>query len=440
MEGNDDDECSLASKVERLQAALRAAACGDGGGEGPGCEDDGGVHCTDVAVEASPTTGYRYRCRFQLLRCCGVDGGEERYAFAVWKHGRPQAIHSPRDFTIACARIHTLMERVLEEANCKGGGDGGDGAGNEVLWQHCQAAHFHCTTTDDAMITFIYDAAIEDEGRWRHEAQRLSRKWGCHLLARSKGQRLVVGNDYVEEVLTLPPLNDDNTGGTSYPGSSRRQADTTALTTTTTTTTTSNSQSGTTARSSGAAALRIVLRQPEGAFSNPNPYICLRTMLWLRQRAALVRADVRHMLELYAGAGTYTPILGHLFDAVTTVEISTALVAAAQHNATANGVDERVRVVRAPVEAVRHIISSASHEGVTFDAVMLDPPRAGADAFTISCLGQYKHIILLSCNPLHTFPRDLRVLCRTHRIASAIALDHFPQTPHFEAAMHLIRR
>ena len=96
-------------------------------------------------------------------------------------------------------------------------------------------------------------------------------------------------------------------------------------------------------------------------------------MLWLRRQAAGIRSQVKHVLELYAGAGTYTPILGHLFDHVTTVEISTALATAARHNARANGLQDKVRVIRAPVEDVRPIVASAAHEGVCFDAVMLDP-------------------------------------------------------------------
>eukprot|EP00043_Microstomoeca_roanoka_P016177 m.164256 g.164256 ORF g.164256 m.164256 type:complete len:167 (-) comp16403_c8_seq1:27-527(-) len=163
-------------------------------------------------------------------------------------------------------------------------------------------------------------------------------------------------------------------------------------------------------------------------------------MLWLHQRAAAMRESVRHVLELYAGAGTYTPVLGHLFEHVTTVEISAALVAAARRNAEANKVQDRVTIVRAPVEECRKMVSTGEYKGHTFDAVMLDPPRSGTDHHTLHALHRYKHVILLSCNPLGTFPRDLAVLEKTHFIASAVLLDHFPQTKHFEAALHLVKR
>lgn len=452
---------SLTRKVGQLRDVLATAAVDD--------------HVR-LEVEVSPEHQYRYRCRFQLLpvrndvsvKTASTPLPCPRVALAVWEQGAPRPIE-PEDFTIACEQIQGLMRRVIAEANC-----GTDASAQAtVLWQYCQAVHFHCTTTGEAMATLIYSIPLDAE-QWTSAAIRLAQQWSCSILARSKGQKLVVGNDYVEDIFTLPPEQEEEIqegegaeegrreeggGGRGREGGRQEESGPEGgglqgdrlqpyepnstkchLTSDTLKEETADDNGRARAPEKRQPPLCIVLRQPEGAFSNPNPYILLRTMAWLRRRARAICADVSHMLELYAGAGTYTPILGHLFARVTTVEISTALANAAQYNARANAVDDNVRVLRAPVEAVRHIVASASHDGVSFDAVMLDPPRAGADAFTISCLNRYRHIILLSCNPLHTFPRDLAVLLRTHRIASAVALDHFPQTPHLEAALHLTRR
>ncbi len=75
-----------------------------------------------------------------------------------------------------------------------------------------------------------------------------------------------------------------------------------------------------------------------------------------------------------------------------------------------------------------------------FDAVVFDPPRAGAKAQT-EALAQSKvaTIVAVSCNPA-TLARDVRVLVEAGwRIASVSAIDQFLFSPHIEAVVVLKR-
>eukprot|EP01147_Barroeca_monosierra_P005695 gene5695-8989_t len=355
-----------------------------------------------LSTVPSPSKFYRFRCRFQLLP---KEENNQSFSFAIWQSGRPVEI-TPRSFTIACHHVIELMEKVLCVANEDS---------EIILWKHCQAVHFHCTTIKDAMITLIYNAPL-DKVLWTSHAQQLSKACSCSVIGRSRGTKVVIGRDFVVESFSLRSLKSEN-ASTSPLQSSRDDA--------------SNQFDD---------SLHILMRQPEGAFSNPNPYICKQTMEWIRDRAFQMCTEASAILELYAGAATYTPILANVFSSVTVVEVNASLVDAAQINITNNKVTDCVNIVHAPVEQCLHILHTRGHNGTSFDAVMLDPPRDGMDSSVRASLKHYKHILLLSCSPVQTFYKDLPVLCKTHHIASAVVLDHFPQTKHVEAGIHLISR
>ncbi len=76
------------------------------------------------------------------------------------------------------------------------------------------------------------------------------------------------------------------------------------------------------------------------------------------------------------------------------------------------------------------------------DIVFLDPPRTGADDFTIRTLArsQSRQILYLSCHPV-TLARDLQRLLKTeprYQIRSLQAFEMFPQTDHVETLVSLV--
>ena len=76
-----------------------------------------------------------------------------------------------------------------------------------------------------------------------------------------------------------------------------------------------------------------------------------------------------------------------------------------------------------------------------FDAVILDPPRAGiTDAGIGKILSMMPgKIAYVSCNPA-TLARDLNKLQKDYKVESVRMVDFFPQTYHIEAFALLARR
>jgi 23S rRNA (uracil1939-C5)-methyltransferase len=70
----------------------------------------------------------------------------------------------------------------------------------------------------------------------------------------------------------------------------------------------------------------------------------------------------------------------------------------------------------------------------TFDAVVFDPPRAGAEAQSKELArSTIKEIAAVSCNPL-TLARDLSILVEGgYRVVRVVPVDQFLWSPHVEA-------
>ena len=138
-------------------------------------------------------------------------------------------------------------------------------------------------------------------------------------------------------------------------------------------------------------------------------------------------AESAAVADLYAGCGAFSlPVaaLGKPVHAVETVAAQTAAIQAAGGH---RGVTVETRdLVRQPLRA---------KELARFDAVILDPPRAGA-APQIEQLASsgVKLIVYVSCNPA-TFARDARVLTGAgYAIGAVQPFDQFLWSHHIELA------
>ena len=99
---------------------------------------------------------------------------------------------------------------------------------------------------------------------------------------------------------------------------------------------------------------------------------------------------------------------------------------------------ENARVDAAPVG---EWLARRVGEPFAADFVLLDPPRAGADAPTLASLIALRpaRISYVSCDPA-TLARDLRALSESgYRLTSVRAFDMFPQTHHVETVVHLFK-
>jgi 23S rRNA (uracil1939-C5)-methyltransferase len=151
--------------------------------------------------------------------------------------------------------------------------------------------------------------------------------------------------------------------------------------------------------------------------------------------AALQLHGDEHILDLYSGVGLFTLPIASQAARVIGVESNPAAAQDAQRN-----------LAHYPnVEIITAEVAQALQTGLLqqkWDAVILDPPRAGVDhaAMRQICALQTCRLVYVSCNPA-TLARDIKILCANGYVLEyAQPLDMFPQTHHVETAAFLERR
>ena len=80
-------------------------------------------------------------------------------------------------------------------------------------------------------------------------------------------------------------------------------------------------------------------------------------------------------------------------------------------------------------------------EGVHPRVIILDPPRRGCDAATLSAVARLspRRVVYISCDPA-TLARDVKILSQAgYAVKKAQPVDLFPRTPHVECAAQLVR-
>jgi len=155
--------------------------------------------------------------------------------------------------------------------------------------------------------------------------------------------------------------------------------------------------------------------------------------------AALVReaGSGDRLLELFAGAGTFTLALARCFAEVVAVEGDRQAARDLRANAIEQG-RTGIQVRNKPVATALRELAEGSGG---FDALVLDPPRAGLEKGSLAWLRALSvpRVVYLSCDPA-TLARDLRELCAAgqgYRLARVQVFDLFPQTPHIEVLASL---
>jgi tRNA (uracil-5-)-methyltransferase len=324
----------------------------------------------------SPREHYRLRTEFRLWR----EGDQRHYAMFA-----PGDKHTPillDDFPIASLRINQLMPRLRSAWQ-----------GSEVLSHKLFQVEFLTTLAGDALITLAYHRPLD--AAWQAEAEQLANELGVSLVGRSRGQRLVIGRDYVEEELTV-------------------------------------------------AGRTFRYRQPEGAFTQPNGAVCEKMLNWAHE--ALGQRD-DDLLELYCGNGNFTLPLATRVRRVLATEISKTSVNAALANLADNGVDN-VELVRLSAEELTQALNEVRPfrrlagidlKSYDFGSVFVDPPRAGMDPDTCELTRRFQRILYISCNP-ETLAANIAQLNDTHRVTRSALFDQFPYTHHMEAGVLLERR
>jgi 23S rRNA (uracil1939-C5)-methyltransferase len=150
-----------------------------------------------------------------------------------------------------------------------------------------------------------------------------------------------------------------------------------------------------------------------------------QAMQWLKPQSD------ENLLDLFCGLGNFTLPLAQLSSSVTGIEGDVALVERAWKNAHNNditNVDFQVANLYEPGD-------DQSWMQQQYDAVLLDPPRSGAQE-VIALLPRLgaRRILYVSCYP-GTLARDAGLLVKEHgyKLLQAGVMDMFPHTAHVES-------
>lgn len=350
----------LADKTARFRAAFAAA----------------GIALPAPEVFASPPLHYRLRAEFRIWH----HGG--RLDYAMFDPDEPRTPVFIDDFPVAAQAICELMPRLRDRLQA-----------DAVLAEKLFQVDFHTTLSGDTLICLIYHRPLDEA--WEAAATALAAELGVQLIGRSRGQKRVIGRDWVLEEFELD---------------------------------------GRTLR----------YQHVEGSFSQPNGEVNRKMLAWARARAAGLGGD---LLELYCGNGNFSIALAPLFARVLATEVSKASVRAAHYNLDANGTDN-VALVRMSSDEISDALAGGRvyrrMAGIEladyrFSTLFVDPPRSGLDAPTRALAAGFAHVLYISCNP-HSLLTDLVELHQTHYIQAAAVFDQFPYTAHLECGVLLARR
>jgi 23S rRNA (uracil1939-C5)-methyltransferase len=138
-----------------------------------------------------------------------------------------------------------------------------------------------------------------------------------------------------------------------------------------------------------------------------------------------------HVLDLFAGLGNFTLPIARQAAKVTAVELDEAMVKRGAQSAAANDITNTEHVIGNLFEP------DQTHPWMqqTYDRVLLDPPRAGAEAMMPEIARfEPERIVYVSCHP-GSLARDAHILVHEHgyRLLAAGVMDMFPHTGHIES-------
>jgi len=330
------------------------------------------------AVYPSDPTGFRTRAEFRMWH----QGDSLDY---VMFHPDAPTIPVPVSrFPIASDGIQRLMptlRALLQES--------------AILRRKLFQVEFLSTLAGDMLVTLVYHRPLADD--WEIAAAELGRQLGVSIVGRSRRQKIVLGRDFVEEVLQVH-------------------------------------------------GKRFHYRQYEQSFTQPNSRVNVSMIEWACERAAGLDGD---LLELYCGNGNFTLPLAQHFGQVIATELAKRSVRAARENLEVNRIGN-VHIVRLSAQEASQAIRGERsfrrlaelprplHE-YDLRTVFVDPPRAGLDADTVNMVSGFPAILYISCNP-QTLALNLAALDRSHRVAQFALFDQFPYTDHMECGVLLLQK
>ncbi|PAF45145.1 tRNA (uridine(54)-C5)-methyltransferase TrmA [Helicobacter sp. 11S02596-1] len=244
----------------------------------------------------------------------------------------------------------------------------------------------------ESLITLIYHKKLDE--KWQQKALDLSQKLQCHIIGRSKKEKIILTQSHITEVLKIH--NQD-----------------------------------------------IFYIQDEGRFSQPNPYANTQMIEFVLSNLPL--RPQGDLLEMYCGSGNFTIPLAKRFHKVFATEIVKSAITTLKENAKNNAIDNITPARLSGKETIEALnfarpffrLKEINLKDFNFSHILLDPPRSGiGDAEMLEFIQRFEHIIYISCNP-QSLKSDLATLLKTHQIKRCAVFDQFPYTHHLECGFIL---
>jgi hypothetical protein len=168
----DDYETLLQAKLQKVQELF----AGDE------------VAIPEAEVHTSPKAFFRYRADFRVWHV-NSEKAEGKMFYAMTPKGEHQPVEVQL-FPMGSRRINELMPQLLAHVQP-----------NQKLRKQLYEARFLTTLAGDSLITLIYHKPVNDE--WEVEAAKAAKALGVSIVGRSRGRKMVVGEESVTEELTV---------------------------------------------------------------------------------------------------------------------------------------------------------------------------------------------------------------------------------------------
>ena len=142
----------------------------------------------ELEVFESPEQYFRMRAEFRIWHT------EDDLFYAMFERaeeGKQKEVVRVDEFPIADTSINELMPKLLQELKA-----------NPVLSQRIFETDFLATLSGEMLVTLIYHRKLNAE--WEIAAKSLAEKLNIKIMGRSRGQKVIMGDDYVvEQLLSL---------------------------------------------------------------------------------------------------------------------------------------------------------------------------------------------------------------------------------------------
>ncbi|MDV4149956.1 23S rRNA (uracil(1939)-C(5))-methyltransferase RlmD [Clostridium sp. AL.422] len=152
-------------------------------------------------------------------------------------------------------------------------------------------------------------------------------------------------------------------------------------------------------------------------------------------RDYLGESNDKVVFDLYCGTGTIGQIAAANAKKVVGIELIEEAVEAAKENAKLNNLNNCEFLAGDVAEIIKNVKDKP-------DTIILDPPRSGVHPKALEYVIKFnaKEIIYVSCNP-KTLVDNLQVLLGAgYQIVESCVKDMFPNTPHLEAVVKLVKK